>query len=198
MKRFKEIRLRKKLKLQDAAKMLGVSQPTLSSWESERKSPSLEMLVKLAELYGVTTDYLLGSEVETLLNPTTQISATLFPILHGKPVWIPKIGWALVNAADNVLMTADGERIPFSKVTDTTLIPERFSDFEVPHESPIPYEKLLEYKSVWVEPISKDPDIRQALRGWYRLRNGFIENEFEHRFTLSSYGATWFAFASNK
>ena len=48
------------MRLTDAAQNLGVSQPTLSAWESERKSPSLDMLVKAAELYGVTTDYLLG------------------------------------------------------------------------------------------------------------------------------------------
>lgn len=43
-----------------AAERLGVSQPTLSAWEGERKAPSIESLENMADLYGVTTDFLLG------------------------------------------------------------------------------------------------------------------------------------------
>ena len=45
-KRFREARKLNKLKLIDAAKLLGVSQPTLSAWEGERKSPSIDALEK--------------------------------------------------------------------------------------------------------------------------------------------------------
>ena len=31
--------------------MLGVSQPTLSAWEGERKNPSVESLIQMSELY---------------------------------------------------------------------------------------------------------------------------------------------------
>ena len=40
--------------------MLGVSQPTLSAWEGERKNPSVESLIQMSELYGVSVDFLLG------------------------------------------------------------------------------------------------------------------------------------------
>ena len=59
---FKQARQLNKLKAIEAADKLGVSQPTLSAWEGERKSPSVESLEKMADLYGVTTDYLLGRE----------------------------------------------------------------------------------------------------------------------------------------
>ena len=36
--------------------MLGVSQPTLSAWEGERKNPSVESLIQMSELYGVSRD----------------------------------------------------------------------------------------------------------------------------------------------
>ena len=49
-----------KLKLKDAADMLGVSQPTLSSWESVRKSPTIDGLIKMSDLYKVSTDFLIG------------------------------------------------------------------------------------------------------------------------------------------
>ena len=38
---------------------VGVSAPLVSQWESGVKEPSREKIVKLADLFGVTTDYLL-------------------------------------------------------------------------------------------------------------------------------------------
>ena len=39
---------------------LGVKPPQVSKWESEATEPTIENLVKLAALYGVTVDALLG------------------------------------------------------------------------------------------------------------------------------------------
>ena len=43
---------------------VGVSAPMVSQWESGIKQPSKESIVKLARLFGVTTDYLLDHEPE--------------------------------------------------------------------------------------------------------------------------------------
>lgn len=110
------MRIRKRLKLTDAAQRLGVSQPTLSAWESGRKSPSLNSLLQMAELYGVTTDYLLGKDLQTPLSPTTPIPNDVLPVLDGKPIWIPNKGWALVDAAESILRMANGEQVAFADV----------------------------------------------------------------------------------
>ena len=65
-KRYKEARLMHKAKLTEMAAKLGVSQPTLSAWESERKAAPVEAVIRMAELYGVTTDYLLGRDDHTV------------------------------------------------------------------------------------------------------------------------------------
>ena len=44
----------------ELAKRLGVAKQTISNWENENIQPSIEMLIRLAKLFGVTTDYLLG------------------------------------------------------------------------------------------------------------------------------------------
>ena len=44
----------------DLAKRLGVAKQTVSNWENDNIQPSIEMLVRIAKLFGVTTDYLLG------------------------------------------------------------------------------------------------------------------------------------------
>jgi len=42
------------------ADKLGVSLPTIRSWEQEKSSPSHEMLIAICNLYHVSADYLLG------------------------------------------------------------------------------------------------------------------------------------------
>ena len=46
----------------ELAKRLGVAKQTVSNWENENIQPSIEMLVRLARMFNVTTDYLLGLE----------------------------------------------------------------------------------------------------------------------------------------
>lgn len=46
----------------ELAKRLGVAKQTASNWENDNIQPSIEMLVRLAKLFNVTTDYLLGME----------------------------------------------------------------------------------------------------------------------------------------
>ena len=43
-RQFKTARQINKLKITEAAEKLGISQPTLSAWEGERKSPSIDKL----------------------------------------------------------------------------------------------------------------------------------------------------------
>ena len=44
----------------ELAKRLGVAKQTVSNWENENILPSIEMLIRLSMIFGVTTDYLLG------------------------------------------------------------------------------------------------------------------------------------------
>ncbi len=46
----------------DLAKDLFVSKQSVSNWENDNILPSVEMLIKIADRFGVTTDYLLGRE----------------------------------------------------------------------------------------------------------------------------------------
>lgn len=44
----------------ELAKRLGVAKQTVSNWENENIQPSIEMLIRLAKLFNVTTDYMLS------------------------------------------------------------------------------------------------------------------------------------------
>ena len=52
----------------DIAKKLSITKQTVSNWENNNIQPSVDMLVKIADLFGVTTDYLLGRESVTKID----------------------------------------------------------------------------------------------------------------------------------
>ena len=58
--RLKQCRLDAKFSQKYVAISVGVATPTISQWESGTKSPSVENLWKLADLYGTSVDYLIG------------------------------------------------------------------------------------------------------------------------------------------
>lgn len=58
--RLKEVRIRKKLTQKQVADRISLDTSTISGYENNIKTPSLEVLIKLALLYNVSSDYLLG------------------------------------------------------------------------------------------------------------------------------------------
>ena len=60
--RLRELRKNKKMTQAQTAMRLNLSKTTISGYENNVKTPSLEVLTKLAVLYGVSADYILGLE----------------------------------------------------------------------------------------------------------------------------------------
>ena len=67
MNRLKELRLEKGMNQKETAKILGIAQPTLSGWETGRTQIDYDNLIKAADFYNVTIDYLLGRTDENKL-----------------------------------------------------------------------------------------------------------------------------------
>jgi transcriptional regulator with XRE-family HTH domain len=60
MNRIKDLREDRDLRQTDVAKATGIDQRTLSNYETGKTNPDSYAIVKLAEFFGVTCDYLLG------------------------------------------------------------------------------------------------------------------------------------------
>ncbi len=60
--RIKELRKQARLSQQTLADQIGVFRNTISNWETGYSQISLENAKKVAEYFGVTIEYLLGSE----------------------------------------------------------------------------------------------------------------------------------------
>lgn len=60
--KIRELRLAHGLNQVELAKRLSVKKQTVSNWENNNIQPSIDMLVKIADCFSVTTDYLLGRD----------------------------------------------------------------------------------------------------------------------------------------
>ena len=66
----RELRKRKGIQQKELAIEIGVSNPTVSDWETGKKDPSGDRLRKLANYFGVDELVILGKEVITIGNAT--------------------------------------------------------------------------------------------------------------------------------
>lgn len=60
--RLKELRNNKRLTQAQVAQYVGVTRAVISAYETDIRQPSYDVLIRLAMLYGVSTDYLLCIE----------------------------------------------------------------------------------------------------------------------------------------
>lgn len=61
-KRLKMLREQKGLTQDELGKLLELKQQSIDSYEQGRSYPNVKNVIRIAELFGVTTDYLLGCE----------------------------------------------------------------------------------------------------------------------------------------
>lgn len=65
---YSELRYKAGLTQDELAQKLDISKGSVAMWETNKRTPSTGTLIRLADLFGVTTDYLLGRSE----NPTPE------------------------------------------------------------------------------------------------------------------------------
>ena len=192
-RQYKNARKNQKMIVKDAAAKLDISPSTLGAWEAERKAPSIESLEAMADLYQVTTDYLLGRE-----NPSATtslpLSLELLKIYHSKPVWSSDYGWVLVDSVRTVFVRLDGSTVPVENAGSVYAAQPPFYEATLPDTKPLSIAEISNHSKIWLEPISHDAELREELRGWYRVCDRWVENDHGTRFPIDTYGAKWLAF----
>lgn len=61
-KRLRDLREKNNLQQKELAKELDVLEATISMWETGKRIPYSDMLIKISNYFGVSVDYLLGNE----------------------------------------------------------------------------------------------------------------------------------------
>lgn len=67
--RIKELRIQNNISQKDLAETIGVAPNTLSQYETGKREPDNSTLIKLAQYFGVTVDYLLKNETPSEVPP---------------------------------------------------------------------------------------------------------------------------------
>jgi transcriptional regulator with XRE-family HTH domain len=70
--RMRELRKEKRISLEKLAEMMGTTKATLSRYENSKRVPNIEFVEKLAKIFNVSVDYLLGHT--DIRNPADEIT----------------------------------------------------------------------------------------------------------------------------
>jgi transcriptional regulator with XRE-family HTH domain len=101
--RLRALRRQRDITLDDLSAQTGISKSTLSRLESGGRRPTLELLLPLARIYGVTLDELVGAP------PTGDPRVHLRPVTRGGMTMLPLTRRAGGVQAYKIIMRADGQ-----------------------------------------------------------------------------------------
>ena len=62
---IRRLRKERDLTQEELAEQLNISSQAVSKWESAQSIPDINKILKLSEIFGVSTDFLLKDEMET-------------------------------------------------------------------------------------------------------------------------------------
>lgn len=79
--RLKQLRQKMNLSQRDFAESLGISAMSISTYESNTKSPSIETVIKIANTYNVSIDWLCGLRSISALNEKPQNYSDIIRLL---------------------------------------------------------------------------------------------------------------------
>ena len=75
--RIHALRVLRNMSQVELAKQLGVTKQSVSNWENDNILPSIDMLIRIADFFSTTTDYLLGLEDREFLDVSGLDSLTI-------------------------------------------------------------------------------------------------------------------------
>lgn len=81
--KIRELRKKGKLSQEEFAQIIGYSRPLIAKWESDERDPDTTTLIKIADYFNVSTDYLLGRE-DDYGNPYRSEKENLFVQIRPK------------------------------------------------------------------------------------------------------------------
>lgn len=73
-KRLKTLRNQSHKSQQDVCQAINIEQSTLANYENGKRIPKIDILIKIAQYYNVTTDYLLGIQEENTIHQLSSLN----------------------------------------------------------------------------------------------------------------------------
>lgn len=203
-----------------------ITQAAISMWESRKRNVPLKYLTVLADIFGVTEEYLLGTinkktphskEEDTYKVPDTEMYKIEFWQLYAydkQPVYLDfsknhehENGWAIYNRSRSIFIFADDmikeatiQRLGVDiYIKDISRLYDPFMN-----KKSIAADKILSVKKCYVEMITTDRYIKGLYNGWYKpVRdpkdelNGVLINEEGLVLPISGLKKSFYAYTYN-
>lgn len=134
-KRISELRDSKGLSQREFAAILGVSNGAIGMWETDKRQPDLETIVKIASFFDISIDYLLGNESEHTAKSQSSNSSSVCDTAIGECVL--KSGYSYEEVAnklgisENLFLSYVSNRkdIPYKELESLSNILDVSTDF---------------------------------------------------------------------
>ena len=75
--RIRSLRKEKMLSQEQLGKLIGVSKVSVSGYESGNRIPSINILEKMVDVFNISTDYILGREINAVCEDDNSINVIL-------------------------------------------------------------------------------------------------------------------------
>lgn len=217
--RLASLRKKRNLTQKNLASLLSISMgraiplatSTISAWELGRKYPSYDLLVALADFFGVSTDFLLGktSYAEPVEKKHYYMDDFIIDINEnelkkyiGKPVYIvfkddyTLNRWGIYNAKENCFNCEDAriKCVP-DKMKFYATTPETEPVFRAKKQR-LDATEFSKATLFWVEYQSPDNTLRTRFSGWYHHNNAHdaIINDKGDILSYSGFDVSYFVY----
>lgn len=130
--RIKSLRLNKNYTQKELAELLYKSESAIRMWELGKSEPDLSTTKRLAAIFGVSVDYLLGKDTEAQLLPDNirPVQLKKFRMLGeiacGEPIWADEDFETYIEASANIqadfCLTARGDSMIGARIYDGDIV----------------------------------------------------------------------------
>lgn len=143
MHRLKTLRIKKGLNMKQVAAALNIPYTTYVNYEKGEREPSKEILIRLADFYGTTVDYILGrpyssESAEFFLSegavslPVTKAVPLLGTIACGMPLFAEENVEAMISIPENIhadfALRCKGNSMTGARIFDSDIVYIRKQD----------------------------------------------------------------------
>ena len=125
--RLTELRKQKKVSMEKMAELVGLNKHTYTSYETGFREPRLSSLIKLADYFGVSTDYIINhSDAKKVL--TSDITDEEIELLQQYRLLKPEIQHFI---SESIRLAASQQAPPSPALTDNTTAHQNKSNDEI-------------------------------------------------------------------
>lgn len=80
--KIRYLRLKNNLTSKELSKALNISESSISLYENGKRKPTIELIIKVADYFNVTTDFLLGVSGNPLSDPEKELNTDFSEVLE--------------------------------------------------------------------------------------------------------------------